>query len=54
VICPFRTGNAVLTYVGAAPDELSFNMGMLFVFMLCFRLVAFMALKWHSTRVASL
>lgn len=54
VICPFRNGNAVLTYVGAAPDELSFNMGMLFVFMLGFRLVAFLALKWHSTRVASL
>ena len=54
VICPFRTGNAVLTFVGAEPDELAFNMGMLFVFMLCFRLVAFGALKWHSTRVASL
>ena len=44
----------MLTFVGAEPDELAFNMGMLFVFMLCFRLVAFGALKWHSTRVASL
>ena len=44
----------VLRYVGADPDKLSFNMGMLFVFMLLFRVVAFLALKWHSTRIASI
>ena len=53
VVCAFRDGDAVLKYVGADPTKLSFNMGMLFVFMLCFRFVAFAALKYHSTRVTS-
>lgn len=53
VMCAFRDGNAVLAYVGADPAEKQLNIGMLFVFMLAFRLLAFAALKYHSTRVTS-
>jgi len=52
--CTFRTGNAVLKYVGASPDELGFNMGMLLVFIVFFRVVAYYALNYHSTRIHSL
>ena len=53
VVCAFRDGNAVLAYVGANPAEKALNIGMLFIFMLGFRLVAFLALKYHSTRITS-
>lgn len=51
--CTFRTGNAVLSYVGTGPTELGFNMGMLFVFILFYRAVAYVALNYHSTRIHS-
>lgn len=54
MMCPFRNGNAVLAYVGADPDALSFNIGMLVVFLIIFRLTAFAALKFHSTRAAGM
>lgn len=52
--CSFRNGNGVLAYVGAAPDELGFNMGMLFLFLIFFRVVAYIALDYHSTRIHSM
>jgi len=53
VVCAFRDGDAVLRYVGAEPTQKAFNIGMLFIFMIAFRLVAFGALKYHSTRITS-
>lgn len=53
VLCPFRDGEAVMTYVGATGDALSFNLGMLFLYMCFFRFVAYVALRYHSTRLTS-
>jgi hypothetical protein len=53
VLCPFRDGAAVMTYVGATGDALSFNLGMLFLWMCFFRLIAYLALRYHSARLTS-
>lgn len=53
LMCPWRSGNAVLKYVGANPNHLWYNIGMLFVLMLFFRLVAWYALNKASTVITS-
>jgi hypothetical protein len=50
--CVFRTGDSVVEYVGAKSSDLSTDIGLLFVFMLVFRIIAYVALSYHSSRAA--
>lgn len=50
-LCPFRSGSEVMDYVGASPHALLRDVGLLFVLMCGFRLVAFQALRFHSQRL---
>jgi ABC-type multidrug transport system ATPase subunit len=53
LLCTFRSGNAVLAYIGANPNHLWLNIFMLFFLMILFRLIAWYALHKASTVITS-